>query len=173
MDNNKLKTIVETARTTQGYTQRELSKKIVLSESTYNDTINGKIKKIDINILRKIAEGLDLSLEELLDASGYGEITSWLSNDEYQNKSTRDLKNIIKEARAFKYDILDWDAKKRNEAMNIMRELGTMKLNLKLLKENSKRDYTLDNAINDIDNIVKELENIAKKYDYSKLPKDL
>lgn len=48
-----------------------------------------------------------------------------------------------------------------------------MKLNLKLLKENPKRDYTLDNAINDIDNIVKELENIAKKCDYSKLPKDL
>lgn len=92
-----------------------MSKKIGLSQSTYNDTINGKIKKIDINILRKIAEGLDLSLEELLDASGYGEITSWLSNDEYQNKSTRDLKNIIKEARTFKYDILYWDAKKMKQ----------------------------------------------------------
>jgi DNA-binding Xre family transcriptional regulator len=62
--NNELKMIVETSRIAERYTQRYLSKKIGLSQSTYNDTINGKIKKIDINILRKIAEELDLSLED-------------------------------------------------------------------------------------------------------------
>lgn len=45
--------------------------------------------------------------------------------------------------------------------MNIMRELGTIKLNLNLLKENPERNYTLDNTINDIDNIVKELKKLC------------
>ena len=131
------KKIFDTIKEDHHYSRRDLKSKIQLQE----------IKDIGLVVYYDNPDYYDLSLEELLDASGYGEITIWLSNDEYQNKSTRDLKNIIKEARAFKYDILDWDEKKRNEAMNIMRELGTMKLNLKLLKENPKRDYTLDNIM--------------------------
>lgn len=45
MDNNELKDMIEKARIARGLSQRELSKQIGLSQSTYNDTINGKIKK--------------------------------------------------------------------------------------------------------------------------------
>ena len=43
MDNNELKDIIEKARIARGLSQRELSKQIGLSQSTYNDTINGKM----------------------------------------------------------------------------------------------------------------------------------
>ena len=39
------KEMVENARKLKGYSQRELAKMIGMSQSTYNDTINGKIKK--------------------------------------------------------------------------------------------------------------------------------
>lgn len=42
--------------------QRELAKLTGISRSTLNDLINGKIKKVDIDDLRKIAETLDMSL---------------------------------------------------------------------------------------------------------------
>lgn len=45
---------------------------IGMSQSTYNDTINGKIKKTDIDILKRIAEELDLSLVLMLKESWYG-----------------------------------------------------------------------------------------------------
>ena len=41
------KEMVENARKLKGYSQRELAKMIGMSQSTYNDTINGKIKKPD------------------------------------------------------------------------------------------------------------------------------
>ena len=47
------KEMVENARKLKGYSQRELAKMIGMSQSTYNDTINGKIKKPDIDILKK------------------------------------------------------------------------------------------------------------------------
>ena len=46
------KEMVENARKLKGYSQRELAKMIGMSQSTYNDTINGKIKKPDIDILK-------------------------------------------------------------------------------------------------------------------------
>ena len=66
------KEMVENARKLKGYSQRELAKMIGMSQSTYNDTINGKIKKPDIDILKRIAEELDLSLDLMLKESGYG-----------------------------------------------------------------------------------------------------
>lgn len=78
MDNNELKDMIEKARIARGLSQRELSKQIGLSQSTYNDTINGKIKKVDVEILKKIAEGLDLSLEQLLKVSGYNDVLGYL-----------------------------------------------------------------------------------------------
>ena len=50
---NDFKDMVENARKIKGYSQRELAKMIGMSQSTYNDTINGKIKKPDIDILKK------------------------------------------------------------------------------------------------------------------------
>ena len=168
-----LKTLIEGGREIKNFSQRELARRIGLSNTSLNDLENGKVQKPDVEMLRKIAEELDLSLGQLLKAAGYGEITNWFSNDEFHNKSSRDLKNIIKEARAFKYDILDWDNTKRKDAMNIMKELDSIAFNLKMLKDNCETNYTLEKAIEDI-NIAKEkLKEIAKKYDYSKLPYDL
>ena len=70
---SEFKNMVENARKLKGYSQRELAKLIGMSQSTYNDTINGKIKRPDIDILRRIAEELDLSLDLMLKESGYGE----------------------------------------------------------------------------------------------------
>lgn len=61
-----------------------------MSQSTYNDTINGKTKKPDIDILKRIAEELDLSLDLMLKESGYGESFSIYGIDKYKNKSTKD-----------------------------------------------------------------------------------
>ena len=129
--------------------------------------------KPDPEILKRIAEELDLSLQQLLKAAGYNEVMSWFSHDEFKNKSTKDLKNTIEECRLFKYDILDWDANKGKKALKIMQNLNEIKLGLRLIKEDSKTDYTIDKSPNDIEKEIDELKEIATKYDYSKLPKDI
>lgn len=168
-----LKTLIEGGRDIKNFSQRELARRIGLSNTSLNDLENGKVKKPDIEVLRKIAEELDLSLEQLLKAAGYDALTNWLSADEFKNKSSRDLKNIIKEARIFKYDILDWDSNKREIARKVITNLDRIAYKLELLRDNRGLNYTLDQAIDEIKEEVKELEDVAKKYDYSKLPNDL
>lgn len=85
-----------------------------MSQSTYNDTINGKIKKTDIDILKRIAEELDLSLDLMLKESGYGVSFSIYGNDKYKNKSTKDLKNLIDEYKKSELYLLEFDHQKRN-----------------------------------------------------------
>ena len=53
MSLNSFKDMVENARKIKGYSQRELAKIIGMSQSTYNDTVNGKIKKTNIDILKE------------------------------------------------------------------------------------------------------------------------
>ncbi len=168
-----LKTLIVSGREIKNFSQRELARRIGLSNTSLNDLENGKVQKPDIEILRKIAEELDLSLEELLKAAGYGALTNMLSTDEFKNKSSRDLKNIIKEARIFKYDILDWDSTKREIARKVMTNLDRIAYKLELIRDNRGLDYTLDQAIEEIKEEVKELEDVARKYDYGKLPKDV
>ena len=168
-----LKTLIEGGRDVKNFSQRELARRIGLSNTSLNDLENGKVKKPDIEVLRKIAEELDLSLEQLLRAAGYDALTNWFSNDEFKNKSSRDLKNIIKEARIFKYDILDWDSNKREVARHVMENLDRVAYKLELIRDNRGINYTLDQAIEDIKESLKDLEDVAKKYDYSKLPKDV
>lgn len=64
--------VIYNARKVQDYSQIQLAKQIRLSKSTYNNIINGKIKKVDVEIVKKMAEGLNLSLDYLLKFSGYG-----------------------------------------------------------------------------------------------------
>ena len=73
MNSNELKNIIENARIAKGVSQRELAKLSGISRSTLNDIINGKIKKVDVDSLKKIAETLDLSLTNLLKVAGYDE----------------------------------------------------------------------------------------------------
>lgn len=174
MDNEiTLKTLIENGRDAKKFSQRELARRIGLSNTSLNDLEKGKVKKPDIEVLRKIAEELDLSLEELLKAAGYDALTNWFSNDEFKNKSSRDLKNIIKASRIFKYDILDWDSNKREIAREVMTNLDRVAYKLELIRDNRGINYTLDQAIEEINQAVKELEDVAKKYDYGKLPNGL
>ncbi len=168
-----LKALIEGERDIKNFSQRELARRIGLSNTSLNDLENGKVKKPDIEVLRKIAEELDLSLEQLLTAAGYDALTNWFSNDEFKNKSSRDLKNIIKEARIFKYDILDWDSNKRESTRIVMENLDRVAYKLELIRDNRGIDYSLDDAIKDINKALEDLKDVTKKYDYSKLPKDL
>ena len=170
MDNNELKDIIEKARIARGLSQRELSKQIGLSQSTYNDTINGKIKKVDVEILKKIAEGLDLSLERLLKVSGYNDVLGYFGVDKYKNKSTKDLKDMIEKHKQSELDLLDFDAQKRKKVRNARQKLFYI---MEHLEKNKESLYTVDKAIEDIKIVSDELGTVEEKYDYSKLPKDM
>lgn len=172
MDNNELKDIIEKARIARGLSQRELSKQIGLSQSTYNDTINGKIKKVDVEILKKIAEGLDLSLERLLKVSGYNDVLEYFGVDKYKNKSTKDLKDMIEKHKQSELDLLDFDAQKRKKVRNARQKLFFTMEHLDIMQKNKDSLYTVDKAIEDIKVAFDELESVEEKYDYNKLPKD-
>lgn len=62
MNSNELKTIFENIRIAKGISQKELVKLSEISRSTLNDIIVGKIKKVDVESLWKIAETLFLFL---------------------------------------------------------------------------------------------------------------
>ena len=81
MNSNELKNIIENARIAKGISQRELAKLSGISRSTLNDIINGKIKKVDVDSLKKIAETLDLSLTNLLKVAGYDEFLDYPLSD--------------------------------------------------------------------------------------------
>lgn len=171
-DFSEFKNVIETARSAKGYTQRDLAERIGIRQSTYNDTINGKTKKVDVTIVSKIADELDLSLRDLLKLAGYDDVSFWFESK--IPKSKKDYLNQLDKCREFKYDILDWDAKKRQEAINIMEFVGQIKLQLKMIQIGSEENkYTLDDVIKELDDVVEKLKTIAEKYDYSKLPEDI
>ncbi len=171
-DFTEFKNVIETARSAKGYTQRDLAEKVGVRQSTYNDTINGKTSKVDVGLVSKIADELDLSLRDLLSLIGYDDVSLWFENK--IPKSKKDYLKQLDKCKEFKYDILDWDAKKRQEAINIMDFIGQIKLQLKLIKIRAEENkYTLDDVIKELDDVVEQLKPIAEKYDYSKLPEDI
>lgn len=173
MNSNKLKSIIESARINKGISQRELAKLSGISRSTLNDIINGKIKKIDVDSLKKIAETLDLSLAILLKVAGYDEFLDFLSLDKYKNKSTKDLKEIIEKYKKSELDLLDFDVQKRKKVRKVRQQLFNTMEHLRIMQENIDSLYTIDKAIEDIKFAFEELEMAQNKYDYGKLPKDI
>ena len=170
MNSNEFKNIIENARIAKGISQRELAKLSGISRSTLNDIINGKIKKVDVDSLKKIAETLDLSLTNLLKVAGYDEFLDYLSLDKYKNKSTKDLKEMIEKYKKSELDLLDSDAQKiRNARQKLFYTIE----HLKIMQKNKESLYTVDNAIEDIKTAFVELEAIEEKYNYSKLPNDM
>lgn len=115
MNSNELKNIIENARIAKGISQRELAKLSGISRSTLNDIINGKITKVDVDSLKKIAETLNLSLTNFLKIAGYDEFLDYLSLDKYKNKFTKDLKEMIEKYKELELDLLDFDAQKRKK----------------------------------------------------------
>lgn len=172
MNSNELKNIIENSRIAKGISQRELAKLSGISRSTLNDIINGKIKKVDVDSLKKIAETLDLSLTNLLKVAGYDEFLDYLSLDKYKNKSTKDLKEMIEIYKESELDLLDFDAQKRKKVRNARQKLFYTMEHLEILKKNKEGLYTIDKAIEDIKIAFDELEDAEHKYDYNKLPKD-
>ena len=139
---------------------------------TLNDLINGKIKKVDVDSLKKIAETLDLSLVNLLKVAGYDEFLDFLSLDKYKNKSTKDLKEMIEKHKKSELDLLDFDAQKRKKVRNARQKLFFTMEHLDIMQKNKDSIYTVDKAIEDIKVAFDELESVEEKYDYNKLPKD-
>lgn len=164
MNYNELKKFVEEARIAKGYSQRELSKMIGLSQSTYNDTINGKIKKVDVDILRKIAQGLDLSLKKILEVSGYIDFLDSLVNDEreYRTIEEAELRIEKNEKQQKEYEELKQEkSNKINEVRNILTELVNI-----LEKENN--ECSAEKIILEINDVLKILEIFDVNSDYEK-----
>lgn len=166
MNSEELKNIIELARIEKGISQRELAKKTGISRSTLNDLINGKIKKVDIDDLRKIAEILDISLQELLKVAGYDKMLSYFSKDKYINKSSKDLKALIEKYKKSELELLDFDTKKRNNA----RKAGVILFDvIEDLEKNN--NLKLEKTIEELKKARELIKPITEKYDYSKLPK--
>lgn len=159
----------------KGSSQRELAKLTGISRSTLNDLINGKIKKIDIDDLRKIAETLDMSLQKLLKVAGYNEMSLYFhahkNKDKYAGKSSKDLKELIEQYKKSELELLDFDAQKRRKVSDARQKLFYTMEHLQIMQNNKDSLYTIDKAIEDIKYAFDELEDVEHKYDYSKLPK--
>lgn len=171
MNSEELKNLIESARVEKGISQRELAKLTGISRSTLNDLINGKIKKVDIDDLRKIAETLDMSLQKLLKVAGYDEMLCYFSKDKYANKSSKDLKEMIKTYEESQRELLEFDTEKRKKVSDARQKLFYIIEHLQIMKDNKDSLYTIDKAVEDIQYAFDELEFAEHKYDYSKLPK--
>ena len=123
MNSEELKILIESAREAKGISQRELAKSTGISRSTLNDLINGKIKKVDIDDLRKIAETLDMSLQKLLKVAGYDEMLFYFCKDKYAKKSSKDLKVLIEQYKKSELQLLDFDNEKRKKVSNARQKL--------------------------------------------------
>lgn len=170
MNSEELKNSIENARIEKGISQRELAKLSGISRSTLNDLINGKVKKIDVESLKRIAEILNISLVQLLKDAGYDTFLEFLSRDNFRLKSSTDLINTIKQYDEFKMDILDWDYQKRKNALNVRKQIEEIKNDIKILEAGGTPRATYQEVIEKLEKINEELKDVAKKYDYSKLP---
>ena len=170
MNLEELKNLIESSRVEKGISQRELAKLTGISRSTLNDLINGKIKKVDIDDLRKIAETLDMSLQKLLKVAGYDEMLFYFSKNKYANKSNKDLKDLLEQYKNSETELLTFDSKKRDKARKVGFMIFEVAEHLKLLKD-KKSDYTLEQAVEELTEAQELLNLIMEKYDYSKLPK--
>ena len=170
MNSEGLKNLIESVRESKGVSQRELAKLTGISRSTLNDLINGKIKKIDIDDLCKIAETSDMSLQKLLKVAGYDEILFYFSKDKYANKSSKALKDLIEQYKESEIDLLQFDFNKRKKAREIGFIIFEVVEHLKILKD-GKSEYTLEQVVEELNKAQELLNSIMDKYDYSKLPK--
>lgn len=76
-----LKDLIENGRIIKKISQRELARRIGISNTSVNDLERGRIKKPSIEMLVNISEELNISINELLKASGYEKLLFLLNND--------------------------------------------------------------------------------------------
>lgn len=159
-NNENLKIYVEDARKDKGYSQRDLAQKIGMSQSTYNDIINGKIKKINPDNLKSIATGLDLDLKKVLELSGYGDvlfiehINELIEGfDQYNDIIANALENNIDEMSKF-------DLNKQKIAVEVRKELRDIISEIKEKKDCTVSENTLDEVVNKLEEIYLKLHDI-------------
>ena len=78
---SKIRALLTEIRLNNGLSQREMSRRIGISHSTINDIENGKIKKVNIKIIIKLAEEFHINIKTLLIASGYEKLIYLLENN--------------------------------------------------------------------------------------------
>ena len=81
-------------------------------------------------MLRDLAEQLDISLELLLRTAGYSGIVVNFRDKSYNNKSTRDLKNLIDQYRESQMDLLQDSNDKRSNVADCRTRLRSMMFKL-------------------------------------------
>lgn len=170
---NNLKLLLYTAREMKGYSQRKLARQIGIHHSTLNDIENGRIKKIDIEVLRKISKELDINLDFLLKAAGYNEVVDIFenNNNSFKRKTTESLKKLLDDYKKSQVDLLDDSFQKINNVKKSKTKINNLieKLdNYDLYKDS----LSIDKIKGELKIINKELDKSIKKYDYSKLPKE-
>lgn len=173
MNNNEtydLKRMLTVARETKGLSQRKLAKIIGIHHSSLNDLENGRIKKIDVEVLRKISEELDLNLESLLQAAGYNQVVNTFKNKPSRSKK-KTTKEILEEYKQCKFDLLEDAYEKRTNVANCRTKLHQMMMFLENY-DYYKEIYPPEKILEDIKKLYDDLEMSAEKYDYSKLPHD-
>jgi len=76
-----LKNLIIAGRELKNVSQRELARRLGLSNTTINDLERGNIQKPSVEILINISEELDISINMLLKAAGYGKLLTLLNNN--------------------------------------------------------------------------------------------
>lgn len=77
-----LKNLIENGRIAKNISQRELSRRIGISNTSVHDLERGRVQKPSIEILIGISEELDISIKKLLKAAGYERLLFLLKNAE-------------------------------------------------------------------------------------------
>ena len=169
-ENNDLKKMLTVARETKGLSQRKLAKIIGIHHSSLNDLENGRIKKIDVDVLRRIAEELDLNLESVLAAAGYNQVVNSFKSKPAKSKKKK-TEDLLNEYRQCKFDLLEDAYEKRTNVANCRAKLHQMMLLLEKY-DYYKEIYPPEKILADVKQLYDDLEMSAEKYDYSKLPHD-
>lgn len=170
-DLEKLSKILSTARELKGYSQRKVARLIKTHHSTYNELEKGNIKKPDVDMLRDIAEVLDISLISLLNAAGYSGITLKFREQYHSNKSSKDIRNLLDEYKSSQLDLLDDAFKKRDNVRKCRLRINDLIKRLENYEIN-KDTWTIEKITQELNEISDNLVMSQEKYDYSKLPKD-
>ena len=78
---SKLTNLIKTGREKKHISQRELARRIKISNVSLNELENGRVKKPNVDILTNISIELDLSLREMLIIAGYEKLVNLLLNE--------------------------------------------------------------------------------------------